>query len=75
LALCALRVVVCRLALGRIGRPSGLVEAAQESVSVSEKELVELRVRGLRAEHDSNGANTVGLVALNDTDPELTIEI
>ena len=44
LALCALRVVVCRLALGHIGRPSGLVEAAQESVSVSKKELVELCV-------------------------------
>jgi hypothetical protein len=44
LALCALRVVVCRLALGYIGRPSGLVEAAQESISVSEEELVELRV-------------------------------
>jgi len=44
LALCALRVAVCRLALGHIGSPSGLVEAAQESVSVSEKELVELRV-------------------------------
>jgi len=44
LALCALRVVVRRPALGYIGRPSGLVEAAQESVSVSEKELVELRV-------------------------------
>ena len=44
LALCALGVVVRRLALGHIGSPSGLVEAAQESVSVSEKELVELRV-------------------------------
>ena len=75
MALCALRVVVRRPALGRIGSPSGLVEAAQESVSVSEKELVELCVWGLRAEHDSNGANTVGLVALNDADPELTIEI
>ena len=27
------------------------------------------------AEHDPNGTNTVGLVALNDADPELTIEI
>lgn len=44
LALCAFGVVVCLLALGHIGRPSGLVEAAQESVSVSEKELVELCV-------------------------------
>ena len=75
MALCALGVVVRRLALGHIGSPSGLVEAAQESVCVSEEELVQFRVRGLCAEHDSNGTNTVGLVALNDADPELAIEI
>jgi len=40
----AYRRAVRRLALGHIGSPSGLVEAAQESVCVSEKELVELRV-------------------------------
>lgn len=42
---------------------------------MSKKEFVELRVLGLRAEHDPNGTNTIGLVALNDTDPELAIEI